>query len=188
MGGTLVRGIGLVRAKARIGLKNLAYNMRRLVQLERLAAAVGTALSGATSRSGKFVDLAKASSLALRVMCPNLTEDDREHWKNVAAFAGDRVLPNVLEWDRRGVLPREFWKELAGQGLLGLPFPEAVGGADGGELRTQPSPSMDSLTAPRTWALPIHGACTRPWWAWPWSNSEHRSSSRDTFRAWPRET
>ena len=26
MGGTLVRGIGLVRAKARIGLKNLAYN------------------------------------------------------------------------------------------------------------------------------------------------------------------
>ena len=34
MGGTLVRGIGLVRAKARIGLKNLAYNMRRLVQLE----------------------------------------------------------------------------------------------------------------------------------------------------------
>ncbi len=27
------------RARARIGLKNLAYNMRRLVQLERLAAA-----------------------------------------------------------------------------------------------------------------------------------------------------
>jgi len=39
MGGTLVRSIGLVRAKARIGLKNLAYNMRRLPQLERLAAA-----------------------------------------------------------------------------------------------------------------------------------------------------
>ena len=40
MGGTLVRSVRLVRAKARIGLKNLAYNMRRLVQLERLAAAV----------------------------------------------------------------------------------------------------------------------------------------------------
>ena len=40
MGGTLVRSVGLVRAKARIGLKNLACNMRRLVQLERLAAAV----------------------------------------------------------------------------------------------------------------------------------------------------
>ena len=40
MGGTLVRSVGLARAKARIGLKNLAYNMRRLIQLERLAASV----------------------------------------------------------------------------------------------------------------------------------------------------
>ena len=38
MGGTLVRSIGLVRAKARIGLKNLAYNRRRLVFSERPAA------------------------------------------------------------------------------------------------------------------------------------------------------
>ena len=36
MGGTLVRTIGMVRAKAKIGMKNLAYNMRRLVQLHRL--------------------------------------------------------------------------------------------------------------------------------------------------------
>ncbi|MDA0952400.1 MAG: IS5 family transposase [Proteobacteria bacterium] len=41
MGGTLVRSIGLARAKARIGLKNLAYNMRRVVQLDELAAARG---------------------------------------------------------------------------------------------------------------------------------------------------
>ena len=40
MGGTLLRSVGLARAKARIGLKNLAYNMRRLVQLNRLAAAI----------------------------------------------------------------------------------------------------------------------------------------------------
>ena len=39
MGGTLVRSIGIVRAKTRIGLENLAYNMRRLVQLERMATA-----------------------------------------------------------------------------------------------------------------------------------------------------
>lgn len=36
MGGTLVRTIGLVRAKAKIGMKNLAYNMRRVGQLGRL--------------------------------------------------------------------------------------------------------------------------------------------------------
>ncbi len=39
MGGTLVRSIGIARAKARIGLKNLAYNMRRAVHLDGLAAA-----------------------------------------------------------------------------------------------------------------------------------------------------
>jgi IS5 family transposase len=36
MGGTLVRTVGLVRAKAKIGMKNLAYNMRRLGQLRRI--------------------------------------------------------------------------------------------------------------------------------------------------------
>ncbi len=41
MGGTLVRSIGIARAKARIGLKNLAYNMRRVVHLNGLAAARG---------------------------------------------------------------------------------------------------------------------------------------------------
>ena len=39
MGGTLVRSIGIARAKARIGLKNLAYNMRRAVQLDGSPAA-----------------------------------------------------------------------------------------------------------------------------------------------------
>jgi IS5 family transposase len=36
MGGTLVRTIGLVRAEAKIGMKNLAYKMRRLFQLRRI--------------------------------------------------------------------------------------------------------------------------------------------------------
>src|SRR6056297_802241 len=36
MGGTLVRTIGMVRARAKIGMKNLAYNMRRLVYLRRI--------------------------------------------------------------------------------------------------------------------------------------------------------
>lgn len=37
-GGRIVRTIA-VRARAKIGLQNLAYNIRRLVTLERLAAA-----------------------------------------------------------------------------------------------------------------------------------------------------
>ena len=38
-GGQIVRTIGIMRARAKIGLQNLAYNIRRLVTLERLAAA-----------------------------------------------------------------------------------------------------------------------------------------------------
>ena len=38
-GGRIVRMIGIARAKAKIGLQNLAYNIRRLVMLERMAAA-----------------------------------------------------------------------------------------------------------------------------------------------------
>ena len=36
MGGVIVRMIGLERARVKIGLKNLSYNMRRLGQLRRL--------------------------------------------------------------------------------------------------------------------------------------------------------
>ena len=38
-GGRLVRTIGMIRARAKIGLQNLAYNIRRLATLERMAAA-----------------------------------------------------------------------------------------------------------------------------------------------------
>jgi len=39
MGGKFVRTIGVVRAAVKIGMQNLAYNMRRLVVLERIAMA-----------------------------------------------------------------------------------------------------------------------------------------------------
>ena len=41
MGGKLIRTIGMVRAKVKIGMMNLVYNMSRLVQFERGAAALG---------------------------------------------------------------------------------------------------------------------------------------------------
>jgi transposase, IS5 family len=40
MGGKFVRTIGIARARVKIGMMNLAYNMRRLICLERMAAAL----------------------------------------------------------------------------------------------------------------------------------------------------
>ena len=45
MGGKLVRTIGIVRATVKIGMQNLAYNMRRLVVLEHAALAGGYAVN-----------------------------------------------------------------------------------------------------------------------------------------------
>ena len=39
MGRKVVRTIGMARAKFKIGMVNLGYNISRLVQLERMAAA-----------------------------------------------------------------------------------------------------------------------------------------------------
>ena len=41
MGAELVRTIGIVRARCKIGMTNLVYNMRRFVCLERMTAAAG---------------------------------------------------------------------------------------------------------------------------------------------------
>jgi hypothetical protein len=38
-GGRMVRTIGIMRARAKIGLQNLAYNIRRFVTLQRIAVA-----------------------------------------------------------------------------------------------------------------------------------------------------
>jgi len=38
-GGRIIRTIGIARAKVKIGLQNLVYNIRRFVTLERMAAA-----------------------------------------------------------------------------------------------------------------------------------------------------
>ncbi len=38
MGGKLVRSIGIERARAHLGLRNLAYNLKRYVYLETRAA------------------------------------------------------------------------------------------------------------------------------------------------------
>jgi hypothetical protein len=46
MGGKIVRTIGIARARFKIGMVNLGYNIRRLVQLGRVAAAPACVRSG----------------------------------------------------------------------------------------------------------------------------------------------
>ncbi|GAA0574227.1 acyl-CoA dehydrogenase family protein [Kribbella sandramycini] len=54
--------------------------------------------------------------------------------ESVRRFMAAEVLPNLDQWERDGLLPRELHKQAGQLGLLGVAFPEAVGGG-GGSLR-----------------------------------------------------
>lgn len=51
--------------------------------------------------------------------------------ESVRRFMAAEVLPNLEQWERDGELPRELHKKAGQLGLLGVGFPEAVGGGGG---------------------------------------------------------
>ena len=51
--------------------------------------------------------------------------------RSVRAFAEREILPHVEEWEQIGELPRELSRRTAQAGLLGVGFPEEVGGEGG---------------------------------------------------------
>ncbi len=51
--------------------------------------------------------------------------------KTVRDFTEREILPHVDEWERSGELPRSLHRRAAETGLLGAPYPEAVGGGGG---------------------------------------------------------
>ena len=66
-------------------------------------------------------------------MNPFDTAERRELRATVRGFMASEVLPHLDDWERAGELPRSLHKSAAALGLLGIAFPEAVGG-EGGSL------------------------------------------------------
>src|SRR6201989_1600033 len=58
-----------------------------------------------------------------------LTEEQKQLQSAVRAFAEGEVAPHVSEWDEKSEFPHEVVKKLGEMGLLGVIFPEALGGA-----------------------------------------------------------
>ena len=58
-----------------------------------------------------------------------LTEEQRAIRDLAREFAQNEIAPYAAEWDRTGEFPGALYCKMAGQGLLGLPFPEEYGGA-----------------------------------------------------------
>lgn len=59
------------------------------------------------------------------------TPERQELRKSVRTFAEREILPHVDEWERIGELPRGLSRATAAAGLLGVGFPESVGGEGG---------------------------------------------------------
>jgi len=58
-----------------------------------------------------------------------LTEEQESLRKEVRAFAAKEVLPHVMEWDEASTFPAAVVKKMGAMGLMGVIFPEELGGA-----------------------------------------------------------
>ncbi|MGK5529712.1 acyl-CoA dehydrogenase family protein [Streptomyces sp. URMC 129] len=65
---------------------------------------------------------------------PFATPERRALRATVRRFVTDEILPHQDAWERAGELPRALHRRAAGLGLIGLAFPEGVGGGGGDVL------------------------------------------------------
>ncbi len=79
-------------------------------------------------------------------------EEERSDIENlsflVARFAAKEIAPHVGEWDRAGEFPRSLYKRAAQIGLLGLGYPEDLGG----------TPASQRLRNALSYSIARHGA------------------------------
>lgn len=54
----------------------------------------------------------------------------------VAKFAEREIRPHAFEWEEAGTFPRELYARAAAAGILGVGFPEELGGSGGGHLES----------------------------------------------------
>jgi alkylation response protein AidB-like acyl-CoA dehydrogenase len=59
----------------------------------------------------------------------SLTEEQQLLRKSVREFAESEIRPNVMDWDESQHFPTELLPKLGELGLMGIQFPEAMGGA-----------------------------------------------------------
>jgi len=59
----------------------------------------------------------------------SLTEEQQLLRKSVREFAETEIRPNVMDWDESQHFPKELLPKLGELGLMGIQFPEAMGGA-----------------------------------------------------------
>jgi acyl-CoA dehydrogenase len=62
---------------------------------------------------------------------PIYTEEDEALRQQIVRFCREEIEPNGEAWEEQGTFPRELYEKAGKAGLLGLSFPEEVGGSGG---------------------------------------------------------
>src|SRR6185369_4852637 len=83
---------------------------------------------GACDRGPAGRHVAIARHFRSRDMNAELQQDIEALTDTVRRFTLERIAPHVAQWEEAGELPRELYREAAAIGLLGLGYPEALGG------------------------------------------------------------
>ena len=58
-----------------------------------------------------------------------LSSEQESLRREIRAFAAKEILPHVMEWDEHGTFPADVVKKMGELGLMGVIFPEELGGA-----------------------------------------------------------
>lgn len=62
---------------------------------------------------------------------PYFKEEHIAMRKEIRSFVGKEIKPNIDAWEEAGIFPADLYKKLADAGLLGIHYPEEVGGQGG---------------------------------------------------------
>ncbi len=63
-----------------------------------------------------------------------LTDTHRMVRDTAGRFARDHIRPHAYQWEEAGEFPRDLYTRAAQAGILGVGFPEAIGGSGGGAM------------------------------------------------------
>ncbi len=100
----------------------------------------------------------------MSIIDASLTEAQKILQETARRFAREEILPHSHEWEEAGEFPRELYEKAGSIGLLGVGFPEELGGVGGGALEILMSIEglMEGMTTGVTVGLGSHQIALPP--------------------------
>ncbi|MFC9832899.1 acyl-CoA dehydrogenase family protein [Rhodococcus sp. NPDC127530] len=91
-------------------------------------------------------------------------QEHEDFRKVIRAFIESEVTPNFADWEREGMVPRDFYRQLGKLGVLGMTVPESYGGAGETSFKYQAVLSEETARAAVSFgAFGVHTGLVLPY-------------------------